>query len=180
MQPPRLPDPPPAQPPGAVVAGGVPPRPRNRRLRLWLAMGAGIMLLLCLGGVGVFVSLYDSATEIKRSAPDAVVDGFLRAYLVNRDDKEAALYMCESGDFSAVSALRTELIKREQDFNVKVTVSWSTLTVAGAGQSRRSVATDLIISGTRNGTVQSRRTEPWSFGVVDEDGWRVCDSAKVV
>ncbi|MDT5031284.1 MAG: hypothetical protein QOC94_1455, partial [Actinoplanes sp.] len=77
---------------GVPVAGGPAPtvvggKPRNRRLRLWLAMGLGIVVLLCLGGVGVAISLYDGATKIQRSEPDAVADSFLRAYLVNRDDK---------------------------------------------------------------------------------------------
>jgi hypothetical protein len=153
---------------------------RNRRVRLWLAMGLGIMALLCLGGVGVFVSLYDSATAIKRSAPDAVVDSFLRADLVDRDDQEVALYTCKSGsDFAEISALRTELINREKNFNVKVVVSWSSLTVTGSGNDRRSVTTDLIIAGTKNGETQSRRSEPWEFGLVQDDGWRVCSARKV-
>src|SRR5690349_11180446 len=124
------PPPVPGVPPAAPAP--VPPQPagtpRNRRKRLWLAMGLGIVALLCLGGVGVFVSLYDSATEIKRSAPDAVVDNFLGAYLVNRDDKEVALYTCKSGgDFAAISGLRTELINRERNFGVTVVVSWGSL-----------------------------------------------------
>ena len=76
---------------------------RNRRLRLFLALGAGIVALLCLGGVGVFISLYDEATEIRRTAPDAVVDGYLRAYLVNRNEDETKLYTCAAGgDFAAI------------------------------------------------------------------------------
>jgi hypothetical protein len=146
---------------------------------LWLAMGAGILALLCLGGVGVFVSLYDSATAIKRTAPDAVVDSFLRSYLVDRDDKEVALYTCKSGaDLAAIAALRTELVNREKEFDVKVIVSWGSLTVSGTEAGKRSVTTDLIISGTKNGDTQSRHNESWSFGVVDEDGWRVCSTAK--
>jgi len=142
-------------------------------------MGAGILALLCLGGVGVVVSLYDSATQIKRSAPDAVVDNFLRSYLVDRDDKQVALYACKSGaDLTAIAALRTELVNRETEFDVKVNVSWGSLTVTGTEKDRRSVATDLIIAGTKNGETLSRRTESWSFGVVDQDGWRVCSTAK--
>jgi hypothetical protein len=149
-------------------------------VRLWLAMGLGIMALLCVGGVGVFVSLYDSATAIKRSAPDAVADSFLRAYLVNRDDNEVALYTCKSGaDFAAISSLRTELINREREFDVKVVVSWSSLTVTDTGNDRSSVGTDLIIAGTKNGETQSRRSEPWEFGLVQDDGWRVCSASKV-
>jgi hypothetical protein len=143
-------------------------------------MGLGIVALLCLGGVGVFVSLYDTATEIKRSAPDAVADNFLRAYLVNRDDKEVTLYTCKSGgDFAAISGLRTELINRERNFGVKVVVSWGSLAVSGSGEKQRNVGTALIISGTKNGETQSRRTESWQLGLVQDDGWRVCSARKL-
>jgi hypothetical protein len=166
-----------AAPPVAPQRAGT---PRNRRKRLWLAMSLGIVALLCLGGVGVVVSLYDGATEIKRSAPDAVADSFLRAYLVNRDDQEVSLYSCKSGgDFTAISSLRSELIQREHDFGVTVVVSWGSLTVSGGGQSQRTVGTDLVISGRKNGETQSRRTESWQLGLVQDDGWRVCSAKKV-
>src|SRR4051812_30462253 len=76
-------DPPPSPavpPPGPVP---LPEKPRNRRLRLFLAMGAGILALLCLGGVGVFISTSEEATKIQRAEPCTVVEQFLRAYLVN-------------------------------------------------------------------------------------------------
>jgi hypothetical protein len=142
-------------------------------------MGLGLMALLCLGGVGVFVSLYDGATQIKRSEPDAVVDSFIRAYLVDRDDKEVTLYACKTGsDFSQLASLRSEIVGREKNFNVKVNVTWGTLTVTGSGDEQRSVATNLNISGASNGETVSKRTEPWTFGVVEQNGWRVCSAAK--
>jgi hypothetical protein len=189
MQPPEYPTgpigPPAAVPgpAGPVAAPSLPPpvegkRP-NRRLRLWLAMGGGILALLCLGGVGVFVSLYDGATAIKRSEPDAVADSFLRAYLVDRDDQEVALYTCKAGsDLTAIAALRTELVNREKQFGVKVNVSWGTLTVSGTTADKRSVSTNLTISGTKDGETLSRRIETWAVAVVDEDGWRVCGASK--
>jgi hypothetical protein len=143
-------------------------------------MAAGILALLCLGGVGVFISFYDEATKIERTAPDAVVDSFLRAYLVNRDDEEAALFTCKSGaNLAAVSALRAELIKRETDFSVSVNVSWSSLTVSGTEEGKRTVATDLIIAGSSGGDALSRRSESWSFDLIDQDGWRVCGAREV-
>jgi hypothetical protein len=143
-------------------------------------MGAGILALLCLGGVGVFISFYDEATKIERSAPDAVVDQFLRAYLVNRDDQEASLFTCKDGlDLTAISALRTELVAREKEFDVTVNVSWSTLTVSGTEADRRTVTTDLVIAGSRGGEALSKSSEPWSFALADADGWRVCNTAKL-
>jgi len=164
-------------PPAAVPPGR---KPRARRARLILAIVGGTMALLCLGGVGIFIAVYDKATEIKRTAPDAVVDNFLRAYLVDRDDKEVALYACKSGgDFTALSGLRAEMINREKNFGVKVSAGWSTLTVSDVGSGKKNVSTDLTISGSSEGNTVSRRTESWSFGVTDEDGWRVCSATKL-
>jgi hypothetical protein len=139
-------------------------RLRNRRARLIVAMLAGITALLCLGGIGIVVSFYDN---------------FLRAYLVNRDDQDAQLYTCRSGlDLAALSQLRAETIRREKEFSVSVNVGWSTLTVIDAGSGGKLVGADLVISGSANGNTTSRRTESWSFGVVDDDGWRVCSAKK--
>lgn len=135
------------------------------------------MALLCLGGVGVFISFYDEATKIERTAPDAVVDSFLRAYLVNRDDQQASLFTCKSGpDLEAVTALRNETVQREKEFDVTVSIGWSSLAVSG---DQRSVSTDLTISGSSAGNAISRRSETWQFSLVDEDGWRVCGANKI-
>jgi hypothetical protein len=157
-------------PPAAPAAG----KPRNRRARLWLAMGAGIVALLCLGGVGVFISLYDEATEIKRSAPDAVVDNFLGSYLVNRDDEEARLYQCESGDFTALEAYRGDISTVERDHSVTIRVTWSSLTVA-VNETEGTVTTEL----TRTASDSARLSDRWQFGVVNQDGWRVCSATEL-
>ena len=139
-------------------------------------MGAGILALLCLGGVGVFISFYDEATKIERSKPDVVVDQFLRAYLVNRDDKEASLFTCKKGlDLSSIEAFRTDLQSRESRFSISIQVVWEGLKVSTAG-SRGTVDVDL----TRTISDDSEQiTKPWRFTVVDEDGWRVCGASQV-
>lgn len=139
-------------------------------------MGLGIAALLCLGGVGVFVSLYDSATAIKRSAPDAVVDSFLGAYLVNRDDNAASLYTCRSGaDLSQIKAYRDDIVRREKDFTVGIRASWSSIAVTVNGT--KAAATTIV---TKTVTDQSGRiADSWHFDLVDQDGWRVCSASKV-
>ena len=145
-------------------------------MRLWLALGLGIIALLCVGGVGVFVSLYDSATAIKRSAPDAVADSFLRAYLVNRDDKEAALYRCKSqGNFAQLEAFRADIVAREKQYTIGIRVSWRSLAVSTQGN-QTTVSTDIrraISDGSE------RTSDPWQFQMVDEDGWRVCGATEL-
>ena len=166
-------------PPGPG-AGIPPPAPspakrRNPRLRLFLAMGAGIVALLCLGGVAVVVSVYDEATQINREAPDAVVDGYLRAYLVTRDDEETAFYSCKSrGDFAEIEAYRADILARESRFSTRIQVTWGDLRVTTNG-SRSEVTADL----TRSISDSESLTDTWRFLVVDQDGWRVCGAKKV-
>ncbi|MGA5303293.1 hypothetical protein ACPCHT_25440 [Nucisporomicrobium flavum] len=169
-------DPPtqPALPPPTPAAA--PPKPRNRRTRLILAMVGGIVALLCVGGVGVFISFYDEATKIERKAPDAVVDSFLRAYLVNRDDKEASLFTCKSGpDLSRLDAFRTDIQSREQRFSIGIRVDWTSLQVS-TDNGKTTVSTDIrraIADGSE------RTTDGWRFPMVDDDGWRVCGAEPV-
>ncbi|GAA0438770.1 hypothetical protein Aca07nite_49900 [Actinoplanes capillaceus] len=170
----------PSEPGTGDVAVTPPERPRarlqSRRARLWLAMGGGIMALLCLGGVGAVFLLFNENTEIKRSAPDAVVDNFLGAYFVSRNDKEVALYRCEGqGNFAALDAYRAQILAVEQEKGGSISVSWSTFTVS-AGDKQGIVTTDLIEAGSvGNGSLSF----PWSFEVVNQDGWRVCGASKL-
>ncbi|MFC4067110.1 hypothetical protein [Actinoplanes subglobosus] len=149
---------------------------QSRRARLALALTGGFLALLCVGGVGAFYVLYDEATEIKRTEPDAVVDSFLAATLVNRDDQEALLYQCKSGgDFQQLVEFRDDTEKREKDFSVGIAVTWASLEVNIAG-TNGTVSTDLTrtISGQAG-----RDSTAWQFAVVDEDGWRVCGATKI-
>jgi hypothetical protein len=151
------------------------PPPRNRRLRLWLALGLGVLLLLCLGGAGVVISLYDNATKIQRTEPDAVVDNFLRAYLVNRDDKQASLYQCKSGgDFAQIAAFRNQIQTTERKFSVGVRVDWTSLQVTKSGD-QGTVSTD-VKRALSDGS--EKTSDHWQFRVVDQDGWRVCGATE--
>jgi hypothetical protein len=135
-------------------------------------MGAGILALFCLGGVGVFISLYDEATEIDRATPDQVTSSFLRAYLVNRNDQDAALFRCDSGgDFAQLAAFRDGIVAVERDRTVGIRVSWGSLTVTTDGD-QGTVTTEL----TRTATDSARLSNRWQFGVVEQDGWRVCSA----
>ena len=147
----------------------------NRRMRLVIALTSGILALLLVGGVGVFISLYEEATEIKRTAPSAVVVGYLRAYLVHRDDDETSLFTCESGgSFAAIEAFRSDIINIETANSTTVQVSWENLKVATSG-TQGSVELDL----TRYVGDQEQITDKWKFDVLDQDGWRVCGAAPV-
>ncbi|MEU1585952.1 hypothetical protein [Micromonospora sp. NPDC005710] len=164
---------PPAQAPPA-------PQPPRRRMRTVLTVVAGVLALLLLGGVATAYVWYTRASTPDRSAPDVVVDNYLRAFLVDRNDAKAGNFTCESGaELQAVRDLRTEIEQREVKFDVTVRVSWGQLTRA-ASNDGESVRTTLTISGSAEGVVRSSRREDWTFTVVEDDGgWRVCGGAQV-
>ncbi|RQX02066.1 hypothetical protein [Micromonospora globispora] len=162
-------------PPGPASA---PERPRGR-LRTVLAVVAGILALLCAGGAVVGYLLYDRATAPDRSAPDVVVDNYLRAFLVDRNDTKADEFACQDGDdLGAVRSLRNEVEQREANFNVVVRVSWGALARA-KNERGELVTTTLTISSSADGHTRSSRREEWQFDVVDQDGWRVCGGRKI-
>ncbi|MGC4903164.1 hypothetical protein ACLQ2Y_28025 [Micromonospora echinospora] len=155
-----------------------PVRPK-RSLRTVIAVVAGVLALLCTGGGVVGFVLYDRATAPDRSAPDVVVDNYLRAFLVDRNDTKAEEFACKSdGDLDAVRGLRAEVEQREANFDVVVRVSWGPLTRVENGDGE-SVITTLTISSSADGQTRSSRREDWQFRVVERNGWRVCGASKV-
>ncbi|MEU5789201.1 hypothetical protein ABZ754_15920 [Micromonospora purpureochromogenes] len=169
-------------PPDQLAPPAAPPAPQQqpRRTRTVLTVVAGVLALLCVSGAVIGYVLYDRAATPDRSAPDVVVDNYLREYLVNRNDARASLLVCEgNADLDAVRALRNEAEQREATFNVVVRVSWGPLVRAKSADGE-SVSTTLTIAGSSEGQQRSSRREDWTFEVVDiKDGWRVCGARKV-
>ncbi len=154
-----------------------PERPR-RRLRTVLTVVAGVLALLCGTGTVVGFVLYDRATAPDRSAPDVVVDNYLRAFLVDRNDTKAQEFTCEgTTNLDGLRALRDDLVAREKGFDTTISVSWGPL---GAQQSGdvAVVEVDLVISAFVDGISQSDR-QGWRFETRRVDGWRVCSAQPV-
>jgi hypothetical protein len=168
-------------PPGQVGPEPVapPPAPRRHRLRLVLAIVAGALALFCLGGAALGYVLYDHATAPDRSAPDVVVDNYLRAFLVDQNDTRAKLYTCDKGgQFADLAALRANLQSRGKQFNTTFMFSWGALSRSKTGTGE-SVETTLTIIGLVDGEQRSGHHETWAFDVVHEDGWGVCGAHRV-
>lgn len=158
---------------GAAVLIGA--RPRRARLRVVLAVLGGVVALLCLGGAGVALVLYDEATKIDRGSPAVAVDNYLRAYLIQRDDAQAALYACEGASvLPQLQALRSDVESREKSQTMSVNFSWSSLAVTMNGE--RATVRTSIERAVSDGLEQI--ADPWSFDVADQDGWRVCGATK--
>ncbi|MFC0533456.1 hypothetical protein [Phytohabitans kaempferiae] len=158
-------------PPTAALSG-TSARVRIGRLVLMLIVGS--VALLCAGGAGVAFVAYRDATEPNRTSPDVTVDNYLRSYLVERNDVQADLYVCEDVRLDIPVALRGEIENREANFNVMVRVSWGLIKRSSISGKQEMVEVELTVASFHNGQSRGRRTEVWIFEVVDQNGWRVC------
>ncbi|GHJ46460.1 hypothetical protein Cs7R123_38020 [Catellatospora sp. TT07R-123] len=147
------------------------------RRSVWRKVLLGLVIVLAVGGIGAAVATltaYHEATKIDRSVPEVVVAEYLRAALQNKDEVGVDLYTCQDPSALApMSALIDELAKREHDFGVQVIISWGALNRADqSGQVR--IQTDLTVTAIKDGAEESSSQQRWQFGLVEEDGWRVC------
>ncbi|GLW30230.1 hypothetical protein Areg01_31700 [Actinoplanes regularis] len=101
---------------------------------------------------------------------------FLGAYLVNRNDQDAALYTCEDDSgLDSLNSFRDEIQKTERENPVKIVVSWRNLVVQTSGD--RATATVEIVRSVASGAAES--FDPWRFELSDESGWRVCSASSI-
>jgi hypothetical protein len=164
----------PPEPMAPPAPAPAPQRPR-RPVRTVLVVVAGVLALLCGTGAVVGFLLYDRATAPDRSSPDVVVDNYLRAFLVDRNDTKAEEFACEGQPApGGLRALRDDLSAREKKFGATISVSWGALQAKSTGDSAV-VDVDLIISALVDGTSQSDR-QHWRFEAKRVDDWRVCSA----
>lgn len=151
---------------------------RSVKWRKILLVLSVVVAVAAIGGATAAILAYNEATKIDRSNPKVVLDEYLRASLVRDDSVGVDLYACESDpDLSAVTNLRNELTRREQEFAVEIEVSWGSIDLTGASTSAVAT-TDLAITARKQGAVESRSRETWKFTLVDEEGWRVCQAGR--
>ncbi|MCG5447509.1 hypothetical protein NIE79_006445 [Micromonospora sp. NIE79] len=153
------------------------PQPPRRRMRTVLTVVAGVLALLCLGGVATALVWYNRASTPDRSTPDVVVANYIQSFLADRDDTRASEFVCQGGaDIEGLRQLREDLIARELRFSTKISTSWEDFSIQRQGDSAN-VEVDLILSAYVDGVSQSDR-QRWRFETRREDGWRVCKAGQ--
>lgn len=149
----------------------------------WRKVLIGLAIVVAVGGIGATGSAlltYHEATKIDRSNPKVVLDEYLRAVMVRKDEIGANLYVCkDSIGLSSAKALRADLDKRERDFSVTLLVSWAAMTRTDQnGQAL--ITTNINLTAIKNGVEESSSSQEWRFVLVDDDdGWLVCAAERI-
>lgn len=138
-------------------------------------MVGGALALFCLAGAALAYVAYDRYTAPDRSSPQAAVDSYLRAFLVDHNDVLADQLVCAESSLGELRNLRSDLRAREQRFQITFDVKWGPLEVTKRDSSAE-VTVELQIRYAQGGLFQVDH-QRWRFGVRDSDGWRVCEAA---
>ena len=138
-----------------------------------------VVVVLCVGGLGVGYVLYDKATEPDRTTPTVAVDQYLEAALVDRDDSRASLYTCgRSADMQAIKSLREEIEGIEHRYGIHVNVAWDKVT-AEAGKAATPVSARLRVQVPEVNGQYSESLQQWRFQTEKRSGWRVCGAERL-
>ncbi|MEU7585921.1 hypothetical protein AB0A95_06435 [Micromonospora sp. NPDC049230] len=166
--------PPEQLPPAPGLPESQPPR---RRMRTVLTVVAGVLALLCLGGLATGLVLYHRASAPDRSAPDVVVVNYLQAALVSRDTNRAKLFTCDDG-VPAVDAFAAQVAQRERELAVSFSINIENVVVSKTTAVNASVTAVIRRSASVDGVHQSL-ADTWRFDLRDSEGWRVCLGARI-
>jgi hypothetical protein len=147
-------------------------------LRLVLAVVGGLLTLLCLGGVGIFISLYDDATKIDRGSPEVVASEYLSALLVRRDAAQAQLLVCEGAQLTGAQDLLDEIVRREQALGTGFSINIENIVVDRTSDTSAQVEAGVRRSAQIDGIRQSV-VDVVRLAVEDREGWRVCAATRV-
>jgi len=145
-------------------------------LRRWLIIGGGAVIAAAGIGGTIVLRSYDDATKIDRSVPTVVVRQYIDAFMTRKDNGRAALFTCSSSpQLGAMNSLREHLTRQDavHGTSTQVVVSWINTTDGG-----RSVEAELELNEATGVEVRTQ-IELWRFGLVDQNGWRVCSAERL-
>lgn len=144
-----------------------------------LGVLGGVLAFLLLAGATVAYLAYDRYTRPDRSAPDLVVDSYLRAYLVYRSDTQAGQYTCDDpAGLAPLATARTELTARERELAADFEVSWGALRVTERGDAA-DVEVEIVITNWVDNLAYSAN-QSWRLGLrKTDDEWRVCQATRL-
>ncbi|GAB7041603.1 MULTISPECIES: hypothetical protein [Catenuloplanes] len=176
---PDEPNPPPRQEPGAPeTPPSAKPVKRRRSWKTVVLVIASVLGVLCSGTVGYGLWWYNQETKPDRSAPDVVVDNYLRALLVENNPVQRSFYECsDRRGLAAIEALRSDIVEREEKFGTDFQVTWGSIKESGTGSDRQATV-DIRLSAIVDGFPQSD-IQSWQLDVRDQDEWRVCGARRL-
>lgn len=153
------------------------PQPPRRRMRTVLTVVAGVLALLCVGGVATALVWYNRASTPDRSTPDVAVINYLQATLVSGDPNRAKLFTCD-GAVPLVDEFAADVVSREQELGVSFSINIEDVVVTETVGTDATVIAVIRRSAAIDGIHQSL-ADRWQFDLSNRDGWRVCAGSRI-
>ncbi|MQA26512.1 MAG: hypothetical protein GEU94_13820 [Micromonosporaceae bacterium] len=144
-----------------------PPTPKKSNVGLIVGIIGGLVALLCIGGAAlVFLGGSIGAT----STPEGAVTAFMKAAFDDRDFSEAEDYICDRWKDQSRRQYDNSFGDGSSTDNSSVKASWNNVRKVSETGSDAKVSVDVSVE------YQGRSSSStWTFELVDESGWKICD-----
>jgi len=131
-----------------------------------------LILALVVAGLGMIAAVvgyavYTRVTAIDRSTPTVVVGQFLVATIKDRDVRRVALFTCNDLAPTRALEMATGGIEPSRP------PTWEDISIEQQQGSTATVTAKMKFRLDQE-TITSSETQTWTFRVVNEEGWRVC------
>lgn len=166
--------------PARLVPSGPPTRiSQPSKWPVRLAVIFGVIAFICVGLGAIAFRYYDNATQPDRRTPDVAVDNYLQAFLVDRDDHDAAQYSCVGiSSQPPLAAFRDAVDAKERQLNAPIGMTWVETKVDKLTSNSATVDATLT-QETNAGGIAQKLSSSWVFDVRNSDGWRVCGATRI-
>jgi len=175
---------------GGDLCGGSESTPGDgRQARVWRRLGTrpgaggrsrglkisvGLAALLGLGALAVVLVPSADAAE----APELVLRRYVQATLADHDGAAATALTCRTPQLDVIGQWEQDLAARERRFNLPpLHVDMKAYTDSRSGR-RITASTEIAVALVVDGQLQQRLTRPYTFVLVQQDGWKVCGASE--
>ncbi len=138
-----------------------------------MLVATGVVIAVAVATAGVAFLFYDKATKLDRTTPAVALEQYAWSTLYDLDNGRAKLFVCHQPQLGDVATLQQEFIDRERKYGTKVTFDLANEEVSVAGDTA-TINVDLKVLQTTSAGVSAESSRPWTFGLRNESGWRVC------
>lgn len=160
----------PLVPAGLPLAG-----PRRTAWRLVLVALLALAPLVGVVGLGVAFHLFGGAKKPNRSTPAAVVDTYLKEFLVNRDDSVASGLVCPGAPDPVDFRKMRDGVGVTGQSGPPVSFTWTTDAVTPVGPDAASLDMEVVLTA---GTV-GRAIQRWTFVTHLRGEWCVASVTRI-
>jgi hypothetical protein len=165
--------------PGADGAPQAPGQPTSRTTKDRLRSRSrpeAVTALVAVSAIAALGAVFLNRDGTPGMSPEQVVRQYVRAKLADRDDVAAASLSCQTPQLQPIEEWQQDLAAREARFHLRP-LQVEVASYSGSTTRKHTKATvEIAVTQVVDGRPQARITRPYEVILVQDKGWKVCET----